>query len=115
MCYSSNNSLLIFQETGVRAVTFHPDGRTLFCGLDGSLKVLKLFHYFYYFLERYSTCKPSFEFQVYSWEPVVCHDALDMGWSTLGDLCIDDGKLLGCSYYQNAVAVWVADTSVVIP
>nr|GFB49927.1 katanin p80 WD40 repeat-containing subunit B1 homolog isoform X2 [Tanacetum cinerariifolium] len=62
------------------------DGRTLFCGLDSSLKV-------------------------YSWEPVVCHDALDMGWSTLGDLCIDDGKLLGCSYYQNSVAVWVADTT----
>ncbi|XP_076942744.1 katanin p80 WD40 repeat-containing subunit B1 homolog KTN80.1-like isoform X4 [Bidens hawaiensis] len=78
------------EATGVRAVTFHPDGRTLFCGLDGSLKV-------------------------YSWEPVVCHDALDMGWSTLGDLCIDDGKLLGCSYYQNAVAVWVADTSLIEP
>ncbi|XP_024992535.1 katanin p80 WD40 repeat-containing subunit B1-like isoform X2 [Cynara cardunculus var. scolymus] len=74
------------EATGVRSITFHPDGRTLFCGLDSSLKV-------------------------YSWEPVVCHDAVDMGWSTLGDLCIDDGKLLGCSYYQNSVAVWVADTS----
>ncbi|XP_022036192.1 katanin p80 WD40 repeat-containing subunit B1 homolog isoform X2 [Helianthus annuus] len=78
------------EATGVRSVTFHPDGRTLFCGLDGSLKV-------------------------YSWEPVICHDALDMGWSTLGDLCIDDGKLLGCSYYQNSVAVWVADTSLIEP
>ncbi|KAD3069298.1 hypothetical protein E3N88_37178 [Mikania micrantha] len=78
------------EATGVRSVTFHPDGRTLFCGLDGSLKV-------------------------YSWEPVVCHDALDMGWSTLGDICIDDGKLLGCSYYQNSVAVWVADTSLIEP
>ncbi|KAI7734049.1 hypothetical protein M8C21_015029 [Ambrosia artemisiifolia] len=76
------------EATGVRSVTFHPDGRTLFCGSDGSLKV-------------------------YSWEPVICHDALDMGWSTLGDLCIDDGKLLGCSYYQNSVAVWVADTSLI--
>ncbi|GJU54300.1 katanin p80 WD40 repeat-containing subunit B1 homolog isoform X1 [Tanacetum coccineum] len=75
------------EASGVRSVTFHPDGRTLFCGLDSSLKV-------------------------YSWEPVICHDALDMGWSTLGDLCIDDGKLLGCSYYQNSVAVWVADTTV---
>ncbi|KAJ9566133.1 hypothetical protein OSB04_002099 [Centaurea solstitialis] len=74
------------EATGVRSITFHPDGRSLFCGLDNSLKV-------------------------YSWEPVVCHDAVDMGWSTLGDLCIDDGKLLGCSYYQNSVAVWVADTS----
>ncbi|KAJ0479128.1 putative transcription factor WD40-like family [Helianthus annuus] len=76
------------EATDVRSVTFHSDGRTLFCGLDGTLKV-------------------------YSWEPVICHDALDMGWSTLGDLCIDDGKLLGCSYYQNSVAVWVADTSLI--
>ncbi|GJW20870.1 katanin p80 WD40 repeat-containing subunit B1 homolog isoform X1 [Tanacetum coccineum] len=78
------------EASGVRSVTFHPDGRTLFCGLDSSLKV-------------------------YSWEPVICHDALDMGWSTLGDLCIDDGKLLGCSYYQNSVAVWVADTTLIEP
>ncbi|CAH1448420.1 unnamed protein product [Lactuca virosa] len=76
------------EATGVRSITFHPDGRTLFCGLDSSLKV-------------------------YSWEPIICHDSLDMGWSTLGDLCIDDGKLVGCSYYQNSVAVWVADTSLI--
>lgn len=53
------------------------------------------------------------ELQVYSWEPVVCHDAVDMGWSTLGDLCIQDGKLLGGSYYQNFVGVWVTDISVI--
>ncbi|WCJ26971.1 hypothetical protein M5689_008748 [Euphorbia peplus] len=73
------------EATGVRAMTFHPDGRTLFCGFDDSLKV-------------------------YSWEPVICHDTVDVGWSTLGDLCIRQGKLLGCSSYQNSVAVWVADT-----
>lgn len=50
--------------------------------------------------------------QVYSWEPVVCHDGVDMGWSTLGDLCISEGKLLGCSYYQNSVGIWVSDISV---
>ncbi|XP_023758251.1 katanin p80 WD40 repeat-containing subunit B1 homolog KTN80.4 isoform X1 [Lactuca sativa] len=76
------------EATGVRSITFHPDGRTIFCGLDSSLKV-------------------------YSWEPIICHDSLDMGWSTLGDLCINDGKLVGCSYYQNSVAVWVADTSLI--
>lgn len=27
------------QAAGVRAITFHPDGRTLFSGLDESLKV----------------------------------------------------------------------------
>jgi hypothetical protein len=29
----------LFQETGVRSMVFHPDGKTLFCGLDQSLKV----------------------------------------------------------------------------
>ncbi|XP_058196725.1 katanin p80 WD40 repeat-containing subunit B1 homolog KTN80.2-like isoform X3 [Rhododendron vialii] len=78
------------EATGVRSITFHPDGRTLFCGLDDSLKV-------------------------YSWEPIVCHDAVDMGWSALGDLCIHDGNLMGCSYYRNSVAVWAADISLIKP
>ncbi|KAL0363358.1 UNVERIFIED_CONTAM: Katanin p80 WD40 repeat-containing subunit B1 [Sesamum calycinum] len=80
----------VVKATGVRAITFHPDGRTLFCGLDDALKV-------------------------YSWEPVICHDSVDMGWSTLGDLCIHDGKLLGGAYYENSVAVWVADVSLIEP
>ncbi|KAJ4842622.1 hypothetical protein Tsubulata_034106 [Turnera subulata] len=78
------------EATSVRSISFHPDGRTLFCGLDDSLKV-------------------------YSWEPVICHDAVDMGWSTLGDLCIHEEKILGCSYYQNSVGVWVADVSLIEP
>lgn len=78
------------EATGVRSITFHPDGRTLFCGLDDSLKV-------------------------YSWEPIICLDAVGMGWSTLGDLCINDEKLMGCSYYRNTVAVWGADISLVEP
>ncbi|XP_030480281.2 katanin p80 WD40 repeat-containing subunit B1 homolog KTN80.1 isoform X2 [Cannabis sativa] len=78
------------EATGVRVIGFHPDGRTLFAGLEDSLKV-------------------------YSWEPVLCHDTVDMGWSTLGDLCIHEGKLLGCSYYQNSVGVWVADISHIEP
>ncbi|XP_021294027.1 katanin p80 WD40 repeat-containing subunit B1 homolog isoform X3 [Herrania umbratica] len=78
------------EATGVRSITFHPDGRTLFCGLDDGLKV-------------------------YSWEPVVCHDSVDMGWSTLGDLCINEGKLLGCSFYRNSVGVWVADVAHIEP
>ena len=35
-----------------------------------------------------------------------------MGWSTPGDQCINDEKLLACSYYRNFVGVWVADVSV---
>ncbi|EPS68225.1 hypothetical protein M569_06544, partial [Genlisea aurea] len=72
------------EATGLRAMAFHPDGRTLFCGLDDSLKV-------------------------YSWEPVICHDSVSMGWSTLGDLCFHDGKLLGGAYFENMVAIWMAD------
>ncbi|XP_062014751.1 katanin p80 WD40 repeat-containing subunit B1 homolog KTN80.2-like [Rosa rugosa] len=78
------------EPTGVRAITFHPDGRTIFSGLDDSLKV-------------------------YSWEPVISHDSVDMGWSRLADLCIHDGKLLGCSYYRNSIGVWVADVSLIKP
>ncbi|CAN4083996.1 unnamed protein product [Withania somnifera] len=78
------------EAAGVRSITFHPDGRTLFCGLDDSLKV-------------------------YSWEPVMCHDSIEMGWSTLSDLCIHDGKLVGGAYYQNYVGVWVADISLIEP
>ncbi|KAL0535092.1 hypothetical protein IC582_029412 [Cucumis melo] len=78
------------EAAGVRAITFHPDGRTLFSGLDESLKV-------------------------YSWEPVICHDSVDMGWSTLGDLCIHAGKLLSCSSYRNSVGVWVADVALIEP
>ncbi|PWA70193.1 guanine nucleotide-binding protein, beta subunit [Artemisia annua] len=78
------------EATGVRSITFHPDGRMLFCALDSNLKV-------------------------YSWEPVICHDAVDIGWSMLGDICINDGKLLGCSYYQNSIGVWAADVSQIEP
>ncbi|KAH0719609.1 hypothetical protein KY285_015640 [Solanum tuberosum] len=78
------------EAAGVRSITFHPEGRTLFCGLDDSLKV-------------------------YSWEPVKCHDSVEMGWSTLSDLCIHDGKLVGGAYYQNYVGVWVADVSLIDP
>ncbi|XP_015066174.1 katanin p80 WD40 repeat-containing subunit B1 homolog isoform X2 [Solanum pennellii] len=78
------------EAAGVRSITFHPEGRTLFCGLDDSLKV-------------------------YSWEPVNCHDSVEMGWSTLSDLCIHDGKLVGGAYYQNYVGVWVADISLIDP
>ncbi|KAK6932507.1 Katanin p80 subunit, C-terminal [Dillenia turbinata] len=78
------------EASGVHAISFHPDGRTLFCGLDDCLKVL-------------------------SWEPVICHDSINMGWSTLGDLCIHEGKLLGCSYHGNTVGVWVADISLIEP
>ncbi|CAN8311979.1 unnamed protein product [Cochlearia groenlandica] len=78
------------EATGVRSITFHPDGRTLFCGLDDGLKV-------------------------YSWEPVICQDGVDMGWSTLGDSCINEEKFIGCSYYRNSVRIWMSDISQLKP
>ncbi|KAE8798513.1 Katanin p80 WD40 repeat-containing subunit B1-like protein 1 [Hordeum vulgare] len=78
------------EDTGVRSMVFHPDGKTLFCGLDQSLKV-------------------------FSWEPVRCHDAVDMRWNNLADLSIYEGKLLGCSYHERRVGVWVADISLIEP
>lgn len=78
------------ETTGVSSITFNPDGRTLLCGLHESLKVL-------------------------SWEPIRSHDSVDVGWSRLSDLSIHDGKLLGCSYNQSCVGVWVVDISRIEP
>ncbi|KAJ8455715.1 hypothetical protein OPV22_035064 [Ensete ventricosum] len=78
------------ETSGVRSMTFNPDGRTLLCGLHESLKVL-------------------------SWEPIRSHDAVDVGWSRLSDMNIHEGKLLGCSYNQSCVGVWVVDLSRIEP
>ncbi|XP_028947769.1 katanin p80 WD40 repeat-containing subunit B1 homolog KTN80.3 isoform X3 [Malus domestica] len=72
------------ETTGVRSLTFSPDGRALLCGLHESLKV-------------------------FSWEPIRCHDVVEVGWSRLSDLTVHEGKLLGCSYNQSCVGVWVVD------
>jgi hypothetical protein len=34
---------------------------------------------------------------------------VDVGWSKLSDLNVHEGKLLGCSYNQSCVGVWVVD------
>ncbi|KAE8672669.1 Katanin p80 WD40 repeat-containing subunit B1 [Hibiscus syriacus] len=78
------------ETTGVRCLTFNPDGRTILCGLHESLKV-------------------------FSWEPIRCHDGVDVGWSRLSDLNIHEGKLLGCSYNQSCVGIWVVDISRIEP
>lgn len=78
------------ETSGVRCMAFNPDGRTLLCGLHESLKV-------------------------YSWEPIRCHDTVDVGWSRLSDLNVHEGKLLGCSYNQSCVGVWVVDISRIEP
>uniref|UniRef100_A0A803LVX8 Katanin p80 WD40 repeat-containing subunit B1 homolog n=1 Tax=Chenopodium quinoa TaxID=63459 RepID=A0A803LVX8_CHEQI len=78
------------KTSGVRCMAFNPDGRTLLCGLHESLKV-------------------------FSWEPIRCHDTVDVGWSRLSDLNVHEGKLLGCSYNQSCVGVWVVDISRIEP
>lgn len=78
------------ETTGVRSMIFNPDGRTLLAGLHENLKV-------------------------FSWEPLRCHDVIDVGWSKLADLNIHEGKLLGCSYNQSCVGIWVVDLSRVGP
>ncbi|KAL1556481.1 katanin p80 WD40 repeat-containing subunit B1 KTN80.4-like [Salvia divinorum] len=78
------------ETTGVRCMTFNPDGRTLLCGLHENLKV-------------------------FSWEPIRSHDTVDVGWSKLSDMNVHEGKLLGCSYNQSCVGVWVVDISRIEP
>ncbi|GJN17484.1 hypothetical protein PR202_gb04555 [Eleusine coracana subsp. coracana] len=52
---------------------------------------------------------------VFSWEPVRCHDVVDMGWTNMADLSIYEGKLLGCSYHERCVGLWAADISLIGP
>ncbi|KAK3162123.1 hypothetical protein QOZ80_1BG0085790 [Eleusine coracana subsp. coracana] len=74
------------EYTDVRAMVFHPDGKTILCGLGKRLKE-------------------------YSWEPIICHDVVDMGWTNIAELSIREGKLMGFSYHECRVGVWVADAS----
>jgi len=50
--------------------------------------------------------------QVFSWGPIRCHDTVDVGWSRLADLNVHEGKLLGCSFKQSCVGMWVVDLTV---
>ncbi|XP_073316380.1 katanin p80 WD40 repeat-containing subunit B1 homolog KTN80.4-like isoform X1 [Primulina huaijiensis] len=78
------------ESTGVRSMTFNTDGKTLLCGLHENLKV-------------------------YSWEPIKNHATVDVGWSKLSDMNVHEGKLLGCSFNQSCVGVWVVDISRIEP
>ncbi|KAG2316743.1 hypothetical protein Bca52824_019865 [Brassica carinata] len=78
------------ETSGVRCLSFNPDGKTVLCGLQESLKI-------------------------FSWEPIRCHDGVDVGWSRLSDMNVHEGKLLGCSYNHSCVGVWVVDLSCTEP
>jgi len=38
-----------------------------------------------------------------------------VGWSRLADLNVHEGKLLGCSFNQSCVGIWVVDLTVCLP
>ncbi|KAI3795813.1 hypothetical protein L1987_38473 [Smallanthus sonchifolius] len=94
-------------EGHIRSVDFHPLEFLLATG--SSDKTVKFWD-----LETFELIGSTSP-EVYSWKPVVCHDVVDLEWSTLGDLYINDGKLLGCSYYHNYVRIWAADVSQIEP
>ena len=53
--------------------------------------------------------------RVYAWEPVQMLDFVDVGWSKISDLSLHENKLIGCSFHQTFVGVWVVDLTRVAP
>ncbi|KAJ0963968.1 hypothetical protein J5N97_029090 [Dioscorea zingiberensis] len=126
---------------GVNAIRFTPDGRWVVSGgEDNSLKLWdltagKLLHDFKYhegqiqcidfhpheFLLATGSADKTVKFwdletfELIGSADLRCHDTVDVGWSRLSDLNIHEGKLLGCSYNQSCVGVWVVDLSRVEP
>eukprot|EP00118_Oscarella_pearsei_P007323 m.35327 g.35327 ORF g.35327 m.35327 type:complete len:644 (+) comp32097_c0_seq2:79-2010(+) len=74
----------------VMCVKFHPDGSPIFSGGEDSLKL-------------------------YSWEPSVCLDAVPVGWMKVADMAISNNQLIGASFYQTNIAVWVVDITKMRP
>ncbi|KAK8946613.1 hypothetical protein KSP39_PZI006880 [Platanthera zijinensis] len=91
----------------IRSIEFHPHEFLLATGsADRTVK--------FWDLETFELIG-SFGPEVLSWEPMRCHDTVEMGWSSLADLIIYEGKLLGCSFHQSRVGVWIADISLIGP
>mmetsp|Transcript_12525 Transcript_12525/g.27006 ORF Transcript_12525/g.27006 Transcript_12525/m.27006 type:complete len:729 (+) Transcript_12525:243-2429(+) len=80
------------EATAVRAITWHPDGRHVFAAIQDGLRV-------------------------WSYDPVTQHDNIDMPWSKVSDISVllDKNKLVGCSYNQSFVGLWVVDLKDVRP
>ncbi|KAK9106251.1 hypothetical protein Syun_022262 [Stephania yunnanensis] len=96
-----------YHEGQVQCIDFHPHEFLLATGsADRTVKFWDLETF-----ELIGSAGP----EVFSWEPIRCHDAVDVGWSRLSDLNIHEGKLLGCSYNQSCVGVWVVDISRIEP
>ncbi|KAJ7383140.1 Katanin p80 WD40 repeat-containing subunit B1 [Desmophyllum pertusum] len=72
------------ETNGIRCAAFHPDGHSLFSGAQDSMRV-------------------------YGWEPVRCYDSVSLAWGKVADIAISSSQLIGASYHQTNVAVWVVD------
>ncbi|KAK6122457.1 hypothetical protein DH2020_043794 [Rehmannia glutinosa] len=92
-----------FHEGQVQCIDFHPHEFLLATGsADKTVKFWDLETF-----ELIGSTGP----EVVSWEPIRSHDTVDVGWSRLSDMNVHEGKLLGCSYNQSCVGVWVVDIS----
>ena len=78
------------EATTVRAIEFTPSGEAMFYATQDCLKV-------------------------WTWEPVMLHDYVDVQWSKLTDICLRDDKLMGVTLNQSFVGVWVVDLARVAP
>ncbi|UPQ99378.1 subunit B1 of katanin p80 [Chloropicon primus] len=78
------------EATSVRAIEFTPNGEAMFSATQDCLKV-------------------------WTWEPVIMHDYVDMQWSKLRDMCLRDDKLMGVTLNQSFVGIWVVDLARVMP
>ncbi|XP_071958298.1 katanin p80 WD40 repeat-containing subunit B1-like [Antedon mediterranea] len=74
------------ESSGIRSICFHPEGNHIFTGSQDMLRV-------------------------YSWEPVQCYDSLYMGWGKVADMAVSSQQIIGASFNQTNVAVYVADLS----
>lgn len=79
------------RETGgVRCIYFHPEGECLFSGTGDALRV-------------------------HGWEPNKTHDTLPMGWGKIKDIACASQQLIGASFQQSHVSLYVVDLKRVQP
>eukprot|EP00058_Branchiostoma_floridae_P017362 XP_002602850.1 hypothetical protein BRAFLDRAFT_128944 [Branchiostoma floridae] len=75
-------------ESGaIRCIFFHPDGKCLFGGSQDALRV-------------------------FAWEPGRCLDAFSMGWGKVADISVASSQLIGASFSQTNVSVYIVDLNV---
>ena len=51
--------------------------------------------------------------QVWDWEPIKCHDVIDVSWNKVADMSINSSfQLVGCTFNQSFCGVWVVNLQV---